>query len=74
MPETPEKDSANTPLTYDADPAHTGHICIFIDVLSTEEQQYKKEDALVITILFEETKTDQKRSKQLMLIEVHGKI
>ena len=42
MTETPEKDSANTPLTDDADQAHAGHISIFIDVLSAEEQQYKK--------------------------------
>ena len=42
MPETPVADSANTPLTDDADQAHTGHISMFIDVPSTEEQQYKE--------------------------------
>ena len=65
MTETPEKDSANTPLTDDADQAHAGHISMFIDVLSTEEQQYKKEDALVTTITFEETKTDPKTVKAI---------
>ena len=67
-------DSANTPLTDEADQAHAGHISMFIDVLSTEEQQYKKEDALVTTITFEETKTDPNMVKQPILIEVHDKI
>ena len=42
MPETPVTDSANTPLMDDGDQAHAGHISMFIDVLSTEEQQYKE--------------------------------
>ena len=61
MTETPVKDSANNPLIDEADQAHAGHIPMFIDVLSAEEQQYKKEDTLVITNTFEGTKTDLKR-------------
>ena len=61
MKETPVKDSANNPLIDEADQAHAGHIPMFIDVLSAEEQQYKKEDTLVITNTFEGTKTDLKR-------------
>ena len=56
-------DSADEPLNDDADKAPAGHISIFLHVLSTEEQQYKKEDVLVITITFEETKTDPKTVK-----------
>ena len=41
MTETPVKDSANNPLIDEADQAHAGHIPMFIDVLSAEEQQYK---------------------------------
>ena len=61
MTETTVTDSANNPLTDDADQAHAGHISMFIDVLSAEEQQYKKEDTLIITNTFEGTKTDLKR-------------
>ena len=65
MTETQVTDTANNPLTDKADQAPAGHISMFIDVHSTEEQQYKKEDAVVTTITFEATKTDPKTIKTI---------
>ena len=63
MTETPEKDSANTPLTDDADQAEVDHVSMLMHVPSVEEQQYKRGIALVIPVTFQGTNTDPKMVK-----------